>query len=166
MKATHSILLILLAASATVEAQMVVARAERLSLLSAAENHRTTAIPALQADAVAYPFDFNSTASIATDGDRQETECSWPLSDAYVLSQLAPTVQPSGVITRDGQHYLVTAQGALTTGSAVEATFENNTYNIGVINVTADSYTLKLNDASLTRPIDPGANTRGAQRDK
>lgn len=175
MKTLARIAFLFLAACLSAQAQeKVVAHTKRSNLLKSAELYSNVGSLSIKSEidhGVRYPFEFappEAPKPVATETTTVAAEpvAEVKLTDEEVLGKLAPKLRPTGMLFRGGKGYLILPQGSMPDGGTIRVTYENHPYIIRVTDITTDSYTLRINEAALTRPIDPNANAGGATRDQ
>ncbi|GHB94266.1 hypothetical protein [Cerasicoccus arenae] len=170
MKAFVSILTFFLLTSIVAEAaaDRVVARTKRINMLKNAQEQIDISDPALleELPQVRYPFEFAPEAEKVV---VVQTETAAPpppkeITKDEVLERIAPSLNPSGIIFKEGKGVLILPKGLLPDGSAIKVNYGGKPYLIKVTDVTSDSYTLRLDETSLVRQFDAGSG-RGVTRD-
>ncbi len=79
-----------------------------------------------------------------------------PSSDQDLLELIAPSITPSGTMIVGGQSLLLFGQKKVKEGDALPITFQDVPYVLFITRIQPASFTLRLNDAQLTRPIKSG----------
>lgn len=152
-------------------ADKVVAHTKRSNLLKNAEQYVDFTDAELKAEIpdARYPFEF--APEVVEDKPKPKVgpvapPPPAPLTDQEVLDRIAdtPPLKPTGMLIKGGKGVLILPQGILPEGSSIKVNFGDQPYIIRVTTVTADSYTLQLNEASVTRKIDSSAG-QGVRRD-
>ncbi len=77
-------------------------------------------------------------------------------SDHEILQQIAPSVQPSGMVSFGGQPLLLFGEKRLKVGDTLTITFEGKEYLIVISRIGQSSFTIRLNHEEITRPITSG----------
>jgi hypothetical protein len=82
------------------------------------------------------------------------------LPDEIVVKAVADQINPTGAVVISSKGILMFANGGrLSVGATVPAKIRGETYNVVVSKITADDFTLKLNDAEYTKSISKGSVT-------
>lgn len=171
MKTPHRIFLLLLLAPICVQASdRVVARTKRMNMLKETRQYMNLADPELKAEIseVRYPFEFKPeevAAPVKVVDNKPVEVAPVEISNQEILDKIAPNIKPTGVLFKGGKGVLILPKGQLADGSAIRVNYADKPYIIRVTDVTTDSFTLRLDDASLVRQIDAGSG-RGVTRDK
>ena len=79
-----------------------------------------------------------------------------PASDEDFLVILAAKLNPTGVLMLGDQAYLLFGEKKVKVGDPINIPFEKESIEVELIDLTSTSFTLKLNNEQLTRPITPG----------
>lgn len=171
MKTPHRIFLLLLLAPICVQAaDRVVARTKRINMLKETRQYTNLADPELKSEIseVRYPFEFKPEevkAPVKVVDNKPVEVAPVEITNEEILDKIAPNIKPTGVLFKAGKGVLILPKGQLADGSAIRVNYAGKPYLIRVTDVTTDSFTLRLDDASLVRQIDAGSG-RGVTRDK
>lgn len=95
--------------------------------------------PIVESESVARPS--------ATHGDA--------LSERDLLQRLAVTVTPSGTMQLGDQLILLFGQKKLKVGDRLPIVFQGATYELQISAIERTSFSLRINNAEITRPIKP-----------
>lgn len=79
-----------------------------------------------------------------------------PTSDDELLAQIAPAITPSGTLIMGGRALLLFGQKRVKVGDSLPITFQGEPYTLVITEIMPTSFTLRLNNAQLTRPINAG----------
>lgn len=74
-------------------------------------------------------------------------------SDSMLLGQIAPKITPSGSVVLGGESLLLFGQKRLKVGDHLPIIFEGKPYDLELVDIQSTSFTLRLNGAEITRPI-------------
>ena len=78
------------------------------------------------------------------------------ISDREILQQIAPSIQPSGMVMFGDQPLLLFGEKKLKVGDSLTITFEGRQYLIVVSGIGQSSFKIRLNHEEITRPITSG----------
>ncbi len=82
-----------------------------------------------------------------------------PSSDIELLELLADQLQPTGVMGRDGTMVLLLkGQKGVKLNSMLTLSFDGTAYEVEVSSIDRINFSLRYNQAEITRPIKPGKN--------
>lgn len=170
MKIHHRIFLLLLLVPVCVQAaDRVVARTKRMNMLKEAGQYLDMSDTELKAEIpeARYPFEFkpDEVKPVTVTEEDEPVVVPEVISNQEILDKIAPNIKPTGVLFRNGKGVLILSKGQLADGSSIRVTYAGKPYLIRVTNITTDSFTLQLDDASLVKMIDAGSG-RGVTRDK
>lgn len=73
------------------------------------------------------------------------------------LETIAANITPTGTISRRGEPILLFGSKQVRVGEELTVTYEGTTYILTVSAIQSTSFTVRLNNDELTRPIKPGA---------
>ncbi|WP_309385537.1 hypothetical protein [Cerasicoccus frondis] len=171
MKNIHRIILLLLLAPVLAQAANVVTpRTKRINLLKDCRQCLQVADPEAKKEipSVRYLFEFEPAPEapkpvIVNDKPAPVVEVV-EVSNQEILDKISPKIMPTGVMFQRGKGVLILDKGQLADGSSIRVNYGGKPYIIKVTDVTTDSFTLRLDDASLVRKIDAGSG-RGVKRD-
>ena len=89
----------------------------------------------------------------------EEVRTARPTSDKDLLMILAEQIQPTGVLGMDGNLMLQRkGQKAVKVNEKLTLSFDGATYDVEVIAIDQTSFSLRLNQTEITRPIKSGKN--------
>ena len=80
------------------------------------------------------------------------------LGERDLLQRLAATVTPSGTMQLGDQLILLFGQKKLKVGDRLPIVFQGATYELQVSAIERTSFSLRINNAEITRPIKPVTN--------
>jgi len=129
------------------------APAKRLASIELASHLlRTPAPEELQApDGLRNPFD-------PTAGIKVEMKSGRPESDKDLLAILADEIHPTGVMGRDELVLLRKGQKGVKVNDKLTLSFDGVPYEVEVTAIDNYNFSLRFNQAEITRPIKPGKN--------
>ena len=118
----------------------------------------------LQAD---YPHPYNPPGFDQRDPEEEKaktaaaqvvTEAAKPTGDRQILETIAPRVTPDGtaLLPRTGEPVLFFRQKKLKVGDHLTITFDGHDYEVEITAIDRTTFTMRLNSAEITRPIQPG----------
>ena len=86
------------------------------------------------------------------------TEPAKPAGDRQILEAIAPRVTPDGtaILPRTGEPVLFFRQKKLKVGDHLTITFDGRDYEVEITAIDRTTFTMRLNSAEITRPIQPG----------
>jgi hypothetical protein len=86
------------------------------------------------------------------------TEAAKPTGDRQILEAIAPRVTPDGtaLLPRTGEPVLFFRQKKLKVGDHLTITFDGHDYEVEITAIDRTTFTMRLNSAEITRPIQPG----------
>ena len=86
------------------------------------------------------------------------TEPAKPAGDRQILEAIAPRVTPDGtaILPRTGEPVLFFRQKKLKVGDHLTITFDGHDYEVEITAIDRTTFTMRLNGAEITRPIQPG----------
>jgi hypothetical protein len=76
-------------------------------------------------------------------------------SDRELLEQIATKIPPTGTIFLNGEARLMFAKKTVRIGDHFTVTFNNQDYDLELVNIDRTTFTLRLNREEITRPIKP-----------
>ena len=79
-----------------------------------------------------------------------------PATDRDFLDLIAARIAPSGTLMVGGQSWLVFGQKRVRPGDHFTVTYDGNDYDLELMAVDSTSFTLRLNQEEITRPIKSG----------
>jgi hypothetical protein len=79
-----------------------------------------------------------------------------PSGDQELLENIAPAINPGGTIILGGEPFLLIGQRRVKIGDTLPITFEGTPYVLVITDIQPTTFTLRLNQAELTRPIKSG----------
>jgi hypothetical protein len=129
------------------------APAKRLASLGLASHLlRTPAPEEIQVpDGLRNPFD-------PTAGVKVEMKSGRPSSDKDLLAILAEEIHPTGVMGRDELVLLLKGQKGVKVNDKLTLSFDGVPYEVEVTAIDNYNFSLRFNQAEITRPIKPGKN--------
>ena len=129
------------------------APAKRLASLELASHLlRTPAPEEIQVpDGLRNPFD-------PTAGVKAEMKSGRPASDKDLLAILADEIHPTGVMGRDELVLLRKGQKGVKVNDKLTLSFDGVPYEVEVTAIDNYNFSLRFNQAEITRPIKPGKN--------
>jgi hypothetical protein len=87
---------------------------------------------------------------------RKNPEVAAPLSDSEILRQISAKIAPSGTIMVNGNQMLIFGKNFVKIGAHFTVTYRGADYNLVLIEVEHNSFTLRLNREEITRSLQPG----------
>jgi len=102
-------------------------------------------------DGLRNPFD-------PTAGAKIELKSGRPGSDKELLALLADQLHPTGVMGRDELVLLLKGQKGVKLNDKLTLSFDGAAYEVEVSAIDNTSFSLRFNQAEITRPIKPGKN--------
>ena len=102
-------------------------------------------------DGLRNPFDRTAAANIEMKSGR-------PGSDKELLALLADQLHPTGVMGRDELVLLLKGQKGVKLNDKLTLSFDGAAYEVEVIAIDNNNFSLRFNQAEITRPIKPGKN--------
>ena len=114
-----------------------------------------------------YPRPFNPPGFDQRDPEEEKaknaavqvaTEAAKPTGDRQILETIAPRVTPDGtaLLPRTGEPVLFFRQKKLKVGDHLTITFDAHDYEVEISAIDRTTFTMRLNSAEITRPIQPG----------
>ena len=97
------------------------------------------------------PFDPSAGAKIEAKSGRPE-------SDKDLLALLADQIHPTGVMGRDELVLLLKGQKGVKVNDKLTLSFDGTAYEVEVSAIDNSNFSLRYNQAEITRPIKPGKN--------
>lgn len=93
-----------------------------------------------------------AAAQVASEPSKQ------PAGDRQLLETIAQQVTPDGtaILPRTGESILFFRQKKLKVGGRLTITFEGKDYEVELTAIDRTTFTLRLNNVEVTRPIKPG----------
>lgn len=82
------------------------------------------------------------------------------LNEQDLLKSLAATVTPSGTMQLGDQLILLFGQKKLKVGDRIPIVFQGSTYELQISAIERTSFSLRINNAEITRPIKPVVVTK------
>ena len=79
-----------------------------------------------------------------------------PSTDRDFLNLIAAKITPSGTLTLDGESWLVFGRKRLRVGDRLTVTYEGRDYDLALTAIDRTTFTLRLDQEEVTRPIKPG----------
>ncbi|HVU26079.1 MAG TPA: hypothetical protein VHE13_18250 [Opitutus sp.] len=79
-----------------------------------------------------------------------------PSTDRDFLDLIASRILPSGTLQVGGESWLVFGQKRVRPGDHFTVSYDGNDYDLELVAVDRTSFTLRLNQEEITRPIKPG----------
>jgi hypothetical protein len=74
-------------------------------------------------------------------------------TDAEVLEAVAPRITPTGAVVVGGESILLFGQKRLKVGDTYSISFEGRDYDVVITAIERTSFTLRLNQQQVTRPL-------------
>jgi len=93
-----------------------------------------------------------------TTGANAELKTGRPGSDKELLSLLADQLHPIGVMGRGELVLLLKGQKGVKLNDKLTLSFDGTAYEVEVIAIDNNNFSLRFNQAEITRPIKPGKN--------
>jgi hypothetical protein len=126
---------------------------KRLASIELASHLLKTPAPAeIQVpDGLRNPFD-------PTAGAKAEMKSGRPESDKDLLAVLADEIHPTGVMGRDELVLLLKGQKGVKVNDKLTLSFDGVPYEVEVTAIDNYNFSLRFNQAEITRPIKPGKN--------
>jgi len=125
-----------------------------------AQPHNPVPLPA------AYPHPFSPPGFEQRDPEEEKaktaaqavSEPAKPAGDRQILEAIAPRVTPDGtaILPRTGEAVLFFRQKKLKVGDHLTITFDGHDYEVEISAIDRTTFTMRLNHAEITRPIQPG----------
>lgn len=78
-----------------------------------------------------------------------------PATDVDLLQQLAEKVNPSGIVSMNGEPLLIFGQKKLRVGDSLTVSYEGKDYKVELTGIQRSTFSLRFNHAELTRRINP-----------
>jgi hypothetical protein len=91
-------------------------------------------------------------------GTNVELKAGRPSSDKELLALLADQLHPTGVMGRDELVLLLKGQKGVKLNDKLTLSFDGVGYEVEVIAIDNNNFSLRFNQAEITRPIKPGKN--------
>lgn len=79
------------------------------------------------------------------------------VSPRELLTAIAANLQPTGTLARRGEPVLLFGNRQVRVGEELAVTYEGTPYLLTVTAIQSTSFTVRLNQEEITRPIRPGA---------
>ncbi|HEY9155800.1 MAG TPA: hypothetical protein VIM69_11760 [Opitutaceae bacterium] len=79
-----------------------------------------------------------------------------PSTDAEFLQILAAKLNPTGVLMLGDQALLLFGEKKVKVGETIKIPFDKDSVDVELVDLSGTSFTLRLNNEQLTRPIKPG----------
>lgn len=79
-----------------------------------------------------------------------------PSSDRELLQVISGKIMPSGTLTLGGESLLIFGQKRLRVGDRLTVAYDGRDYSLEVTAIERTTFTLRLNQDEITRPIKPG----------
>lgn len=79
-----------------------------------------------------------------------------PSTDLDLLNLIAARITPSGTVMLDGESWLIFGRKRLRIGDRLTVTYEGHDYDLELAAIDRTTFTLRLNQEEVTRPIKPG----------
>ncbi len=79
-----------------------------------------------------------------------------PSTDRDFLNIIAAKIMPSGTLILDGEPLLIFGRKRLRIGDRFTVTYEKQDYELVLVAIERTTFTLRLNQEEITRPIKPG----------
>lgn len=174
MKILISTLGILLVASGLQAQDRVVAHTKRMNLLKSAQELIDVSDESLfeKLSDVRYPFEFEpqKTVVVADNTNKEKIVAPpppppKPVTKKEALDEFVSRLRPTGVLFKEDRGVLILAGGKqLLEGKVYRVNYKGKPFDIEVTEVTTDSYTLSIDDVTVTSPFDESSGT-GIKRD-
>jgi hypothetical protein len=78
-----------------------------------------------------------------------------PESDQDFLALLANQLNPTGVLMMGDQILLMFGEKKMKVGDVIKIPFDNQGYDVELVDIARTSFTVRLNNVEVTRPIKP-----------
>ncbi|HEU5078198.1 MAG TPA: hypothetical protein VFT72_03255 [Opitutaceae bacterium] len=78
-----------------------------------------------------------------------------PLSDHELLASLAAQLIPTGVLMMGDQSFLLFGEKKVKVGESIHITFDKDSYDVELVDLSRTAFTIKLNNEQTTRSIKP-----------
>jgi hypothetical protein len=78
-----------------------------------------------------------------------------PSTDREFLALIAAKITPSGTVIIDDQSWLIFGRKRLRAGDRLTVTYEGRDYDLELVAIDRTTFTLRLNQEEVTRPIKP-----------
>lgn len=133
---------------------------KRAASLDLARALLTTKPIEISADEIAQKNPFNPIKPVVDTevAVKPSTSVSEALGERDLLQRLAATVTPSGTMQLGDQFLLLFGQKKLKVGDRLPIVFQGATYELQVSAIERTSFSLRINNAEITRPIKPVIN--------
>lgn len=105
------------------------------------------------ADYIVQNNPFNPMKPVAADTAKPEAVTASQLADHDLLVKIANTITPSGTIKVGDNQILLFGQKKLKVGDSISIVFQGVAYELHIVGIERASYTLRLNQEEITRPI-------------
>lgn len=158
MKTTRHILIVLLNSCwlfLPLGAQTVLKSDARQKALSTAEAVLLIKPPSVPGDAID-PFNsagFSESMGLSRAPAAGETVKAAPRTDRDILAAISAQLKPTGNFVIGGQQTLIFGQKRVKAGMPMTINFEGTEYTIEITTIDRTSFTLRLNQEEITRPI-------------
>ena len=114
-----------------------------------------------------YPRPFNPPGFDQRDPEEEKAktaaaqvaaEAAKPAGDRQILEAIAPRITPDGtaILPRTGESVLFFRQKKLKVGDHLTIAFDGHDYEVEITAIDRTTFTMRLNRAEITRPIQPG----------
>lgn len=78
-----------------------------------------------------------------------------PVSERDLLSSLATQLTPTGVLMLGDQSFLLFGEKKVKVGETIHITFDKDSYDVELVDLSRTAFTIKLNNEQTTRSIKP-----------
>ena len=127
---------------------------KRAEIVARAEQIAQTSIPAQtqSSDSLRNPF-------VASVFESKDSHANRPTTDKELLLLLADQIQTTGVMGReDSMILLLKGQKGVKVNEKLTVSFDGSTYEVEIIAIDRYNFSLRYNQAEVTRPIKTGKN--------
>lgn len=96
------------------------------------------------------------TAKLVANEVKAAPKSGRPASDLEFLQILAAKLNPTGVLMLGDEALLLFGEKKVKVGDTMKIPFDKDSVDVELVDLSGTSFTLKLNNEQLTRPIKPG----------
>ena len=142
-----------------ISAQDIVSPQKRAVSLDLAKSLLTTQPLGMTDDELERKNPFNPVAVASAQSAVVAAESAAPVvADRDRLSQLASQLIPTGSVQLGGTAYLLFGQKKFKVGDSLPISFQGSIYELVITAIERTSFSLRLNNEEITRPIKPVAS--------
>ncbi len=96
------------------------------------------------------------TAKLSVQEVKAPSKTGRPSSDLEFLKLLAAKLNPTGVLMMGDDALLLFGEKKVKVGDTIKIPFDKDSVDVDLVDLSGTSFTLRLNNEQLTRPIKPG----------